>query len=296
MSNLTINSEILENLQTMYEDNVLQIENLQRANTRIQNLFISIVAGERIINDANYFSAPNRNTARFSATAQSNGNNSVNTHTNTSIPRNENNAETARVNNIINSLWSNNSGLNNLLRSFYEPVAVAPSNEEIETATQTLSFSSIENPVNTTCPILLETFTPQSDVMMIRHCGHLFTPTCLRNWFRSSYCCPYCRHDIRNNMHPSDDVTVQAEVTTPLSAPQEPEAYINPSEARALREGPRNFLQPINIIRRTTEPVVSNLQVHNDESITFDINDADLASALTHLASQTLRNLDNSRH
>lgn len=52
--------------------------------------------------------------------------------------------------------------------------------------------------MNTSCPISLETFGDNSQVTMIRHCGHIFNPDMLHSWFQSNCLCPVCRYDIRN--------------------------------------------------------------------------------------------------
>ena len=81
--------------------------------------------------------------------------------------------------------------------SFYDSVPVYPSLEEINRATRVVSFSSIENPVNHSCPITLANFQPDSSVMQILHCGHIFSSENINMWFRNNVRCPVCRYDIR---------------------------------------------------------------------------------------------------
>ena len=78
------------------------------------------------------------------------------------------------------------------------PVVVRPSQAQIDTATEEVTFSSIENPLNSTCPIGHDNFSDDDTVLQIIPCGHIFTPDHLRQWFRSSVRCPLCRYDIRN--------------------------------------------------------------------------------------------------
>jgi len=47
-----------------------------------------------------------------------------------------------------------------------------------------------------TCPITMETFVENDQVIRIRHCGHTFKKTALDIWFRRDTRCPVCRHDL----------------------------------------------------------------------------------------------------
>lgn len=79
-----------------------------------------------------------------------------------------------------------------------DPVVVSASEEEINNACEDLSFNSIMNPLNSSCPITLERFTNESRVTQILFCGHCYSSQALRTWFRSNVRCPICRYDIRN--------------------------------------------------------------------------------------------------
>ena len=85
------------------------------------------------------------------------------------------------------------NGLNNL-----ESVPIYPTDEQINTACEDVSFNIISNPINNSCPINLERFTINSTVTQILYCGHCYDPTALRRWFRTNVRCPICRYDIRN--------------------------------------------------------------------------------------------------
>ena len=85
------------------------------------------------------------------------------------------------------------NGLNNL-----ESVPIFPTDEQINTACEDVSFNIISNPINNSCPINLERFTINSTVTQILYCGHCYDPTALRRWFRTNVRCPICRYDIRN--------------------------------------------------------------------------------------------------
>ena len=88
--------------------------------------------------------------------------------------------------------------LNTSFTDLLEPVVIRPTEQQIETATRRTSYSDVIRPVNSRCPITLNEFSDNSEVVMIIHCGHLFSPNELINWFRHNVRCPICRYDIRN--------------------------------------------------------------------------------------------------
>jgi len=81
----------------------------------------------------------------------------------------------------------------------FENVPVFPSAEQIDHATWTTHFQTVENPINTSCPITMEPFSPEQIVTQIVHCGHIFSHIHLHSWFRNNVRCPVCRYDIRGN-------------------------------------------------------------------------------------------------
>ena len=58
-------------------------------------------------------------------------------------------------------------------------------------------FRNILSPTNATCPISRDEFSDESEITMIRSCGHIFNRASLREWFVSHSTCPMCRSDIR---------------------------------------------------------------------------------------------------
>jgi hypothetical protein len=97
----------------------------------------------------------------------------------------------SRANGLSDSLFPN-------LNSFYDNVAVYPTTEQILSGTRRILYSDIEEePLNNSCPITLERFEPNSEVLQILGCKHIFSPTSLQHWFRNNVRCPVCRYDIR---------------------------------------------------------------------------------------------------
>ena len=115
-------------------------------------------------------------------------NNNYNRHNNRHYYHNNNNRQA----------YINNPTISNLFRTFFDPIQIFPTPSQIETATRVVRFSDIINPLNSSCPISLENFNDNDQVLIIRHCNHVFSNTGLTSWFRSSCVCPICRYDIRN--------------------------------------------------------------------------------------------------
>ena len=76
-------------------------------------------------------------------------------------------------------------------------------NNEIDSLTNVCNFSSAINPINTSCPITFEDFSPNDRVMIINHCRHIFNESSLRSWFTYNTHCPLCRHNLRDNTNVS---------------------------------------------------------------------------------------------
>ena len=83
---------------------------------------------------------------------------------------------------------------------FLDPVNVFPTRLQIENACRRTRYGDITRPVNTSCPISLDSFTDDDNVIMIRHCGHIFKVDEFNSWFGSHCRCPVCRHDIIENI------------------------------------------------------------------------------------------------
>jgi hypothetical protein len=135
----------------------------------------------------------------------------------------------------------------------FENVPVFPSAEQIETATRMVSFQEIEDPINNTCPITMESFSPGQIVMQITHCGHIFNSTHLHSWFRTHVKCPVCRHDIREsqgNIANNNDVSGN-NINTSFPPPglagstdiEQPASSLD--NARATTPMPYNPLSPL---------------------------------------------------
>jgi hypothetical protein len=113
----------------------------------------------------------------------------------TPLNRNSNHQLRNSRNNLSNLNLLN---LDNILNGFFENIINSPSREQINRAIENKIYSSIESPLNTTCPIGLRSFEDNEEVSIIRFCSHIFSKEDLELWFQENTRCPLCRYDIRN--------------------------------------------------------------------------------------------------
>lgn len=104
--------------------------------------------------------------------------------------RNSRNSQTTTPN-LASSL------IETFIDEFLNPVITAPTQEQIEQGTTLTIYRDIQQPVNTSCPISLNIFQPDDEILQINRCHHNYSPSSLREWFRTNNHCPLCRIDIR---------------------------------------------------------------------------------------------------
>jgi hypothetical protein len=138
---------------------------------------------------------------------------------NTQTSNNTNN--TNNTNGLNRTPRHTNTNLNRFLLNFYDNVPVYPSREQINNGTREVLFSSIQNPLNISCPITLETFDGNDTITQILGCGHLFNSINLSSWFRNNVRCPVCRYDIRNYI-PGRRPIIEVAPTNRNSRPNSP--------------------------------------------------------------------------
>ncbi len=103
------------------------------------------------------------------------------------------------------------------------PIPVYPSITQIMNATEMLTFGEIENPINSTCPITMDSFSPSERVCQIKHCKHIFKERSLYTWFSSNIGCPVCRFDIRDDPNNSNTPNENYTRSGPLTESSIPE-------------------------------------------------------------------------
>lgn len=196
---------LIDILNTMYTNNMSEINHLTQINQDIANNIFSISMRSRI--------RRNRSSPLRPATASTNRNN---------LPSN---FVVEYIYNIPAASADINADDAPTIPNFFNSVIVHPTDEEIERATQIIRFGDISNPTNQSCPISLESFNENDSVTMIHECGHIFNTTNITNWFHISVRCPICRFDIRNH--------ISAEITNTQEEEEEepdhhPSASIDP--------------------------------------------------------------------
>jgi hypothetical protein len=176
---------LIHALNTMYSDNVRQIENLNRTNDEIRRTLTTLLLN----------SSRNANMPRSgNVNRRSPYNRSTDVNRRTYVNRRTN------VNNMFEEpeLPSENDRLLRIFESFLTPVVIFPTPTQIELATRRVRFSDIVEPINNSCPISLDVFNENDTVTVIRYCGHIFNTSQINAWFRANCRCPICRYDIRN--------------------------------------------------------------------------------------------------
>ena len=105
--------------------------------------------------------------------------------------RTSRNPRTSTTTNLASTL------LETFMDEFLNPVSTAPTEEQIQNGTTLTVYRNIQEPVNTSCPISLNVFQAQDEILQINSCNHNYSPSSLREWFRTNNHCPLCRTDIR---------------------------------------------------------------------------------------------------
>lgn len=258
-------------LNSMYNDNIRQINNLSESihllndtNTEIRNLLTQILYTNT--NRRNQFYRPNSsslhnfrqhitspqhmrsnvrrvtaNTGLYDFLTNENHNDNDNDH----LYR----TETTRTN--VNA--HRNTNVSQFWQNFFQPIAIFPTQTQIETATRTVQYGDIVSPINRACPISLENFNDTDIVSIIRFCGHIFNRDELNTWFRTNCRCPVCRYDIRNYQSNMNRETTD-----------------NPSESREDSDSETPDAPAMN---EQINPPLSSIQDGNppNSSIVFDI-------------------------
>jgi hypothetical protein len=215
-------------LNTMYNDNLRHINlitetlnTLTESNNEIRNTLFTILGEART----------RTTTTNIPTTATSNMNTDLNSLSRrvlvNNIPYIIDNVTEYNVSRNGLEQVNVTTNIDDLLTTIHEAFSsqpltenILPSPQQINVATRPLLYGDIVRPINTTCPISMEDFHEDDNVMMIRHCGHIFREEDLTNWFRTNCFCPVCRYDIRDYGAVTTDISnndIEANRTTDLS-------------------------------------------------------------------------------
>ena len=273
-SSLNITNEhllLINIINTLYNDNLRQINSLTTSNNEIRNIIIGLLRNRNQTNNRfrNRYNNNNRESfIRNSSQGRVYPNNlqhfdhqipqsNIHTWVNNSVP---NSSQTRTYDNQRRN-YNNQTRTTNFARAFQqflEPVEVFPTQTQIEAATRRTMYCNIISPNNIACPISLENFNDTETVSVIRHCGHIFNTEHLNRWFRTNCRCPVCRYDIRNynSLNLTDYISNERNIN--LSSPSIP---LNETESSmSFSDTERNNNQT-NSTQRTTSstPYISSL-------------------------------------
>ena len=215
MHNMNISNEdllLINILNTMYNDNNRQIQNLNEQNSRIINVITDILRTptssnnrnqqpngrnvlfnnrQYIVDDIQRFDLPMPSIVGTGIEGRLCGN-----YRDAVAEQDAVRAAARDAGRIPPERHANI--FSNLFQSFFDPVVIYPTVSQIETATRRVLYRDIVSPINSSCPISMDTFNDNETVTIIRHCGHIFNIDELATWFQSNCRCPVCRYDIRN--------------------------------------------------------------------------------------------------
>lgn len=262
-------------LNGMYNDNVSQITNL---NASINNLTSTNAQIRRLL--VQTLSNSNRRTNR---NPDNGGHN--NSHTNNTRSLYGQSAYTydaagggrrpsytpenlRRYQFSIHRNDDHNAPFSAALPNFFDPVAVYPTQTQIDIATRRVRYRDIVTPRNIACPISMVDFSDNDIVTVIRHCGHVFATDQLNIWFATHCTCPVCRFDIRSAAAATTAPTTTA--TTTATTAQATDASGNNSRT-ASRAVPAIYDSILNSFQ-TVESVAS---LFTDPSGNYMYSDSD---------------------
>jgi hypothetical protein len=219
---------LINNFCNMYSTNIRLMESLNRSNEELRNSINYII--HRHNGDSNHNNYFNNNPNNINNNRNNRNNSNLNR-----FGRNQNHnlhdygcIESTRYgnSNVYNRNNNHNRNMNRnrnnnilnttndtILQTFFEPVVIFPTQMQIENATRIATFGDIVNPINTSCPISLERFNDDDQVIIIRYCGHIFSVDELNQWFRNRVKCPVCRYDIRtyvSNTYLNDETQIDS--------------------------------------------------------------------------------------
>ena len=313
--NLNVPSEqllLISILNTMYNDNLRQINSLTASNNDIRSIITNLLnprsqTTNRVRNrHHNYRDSFTRN-SNLNSNVNSNGNSNVNRIYIDNLPYIIEDVQEFRIPQSQLNDWISNpeaydfsqrgtdsnqrrtqmrtSNFTSAFQRFLEPVDVFPTQTQIETATRRARYCDIVSPINRSCPISLENFNDTDIVSVIRYCGHIFHTEDLNIWFRTNCRCPVCRYDIRNYNSNSSHIQPQSQPTpstpsTPLNEAENSSSSLN--EERNTRNSSNNSTLPyintlfnsiINDVNSQDIENVSNIFTDSSGNLTMDVSD-----------------------
>ena len=89
--------------------------------------------------------------------------------------------------------------LTQILRDAQDRENLTNYNYMIENSIDVKMFYEINNPINTSCPILQTDFEEDDYVIVLKECNHIFNEDAIQNWLKAHHTCPVCRKNLMPN-------------------------------------------------------------------------------------------------
>jgi len=186
-------------------------------------------------------------------------------------------------------------GIGDFLLNFYDTVPVYPTRDQINNGTRRVLYSNIENPLNSSCPIILENFDESDNVTQILGCGHIFNHESLISWFRNHVRCPVCRYDIRNYIPRSQPLIQEINTSRRTSPDRENEEEEDENESYAENQETKQEDTPVNNSNDDTQSSGGTTLHSSTPTPTNDepVSEGDLINNLTNITENLIQNLLN---
>jgi hypothetical protein len=102
-----------------------------------------------------------------------------------------------------NNNTNNVNNTNNINSEFtyedFQEVSLRNLKNIIANNTTECNFCTLCDPLNESCTITYEEFTPEHKVTKINSCGHIFNSKAINEWLITHQSCPNCRYNILTN-------------------------------------------------------------------------------------------------
>ena len=204
-------------LNTIYNDNLRQINSLTSSNNEIRNIITNLLSNNTNSRNQTHNRFRNRYNNYRENLARSSNQDRVYIN---NLPYIIENVQEYRIPSSHLYNWINNSNVSTTesqesssqtrttntqprmsnysraFQSFFEPVEIYPTQTQVETATRRAMYCDIVSPINRSCPISLENFNDSDTVSVIRYCGHIFHSKCIKPWLLKSKLCPNCKAEV----------------------------------------------------------------------------------------------------
>uniref|UniRef100_A0A6C0HT30 RING-type domain-containing protein n=1 Tax=viral metagenome TaxID=1070528 RepID=A0A6C0HT30_9ZZZZ len=166
------------------------------------------------------------------------------------------------------------------LRNFFQNVLIRPTREQINNATELITYNANLENISQTCPITLDEFQDGDIIRQIKHCRHVFHERSIQNWFRTNVRCPVCRYDIRDfrreqTTELQEDITEDTRNTQEMEIERETNDNENNNTENnyndIFQELSNNITQNLrNIISGNTEEGVTSGYLDSSQNFLFE--------------------------